>query len=148
MNVKKSFWFLMVMCLCSVSFGQLMPPLMPVPDPISTPGAEQLPTCEELESFANAYSIIINVLTGIVADNQAALDAARADIMQNDMNIYAAIAANAPTSVLNNLKTNGEALVIVRNVRQATLTANQASLGQAQMNFMDIIMQIMMGACQ
>jgi len=143
----KKFWFLVVMCLCSVSFGQLMPPLMPVPDPVSTEDAEELPSCEELEHFANVYSIIINVLTGIVADNQAALDAANADIMQNDLAINAAIAANAPTSVLNNLKTNGEALVIVRNVRQATLTGNQASLDQAYGNFMDILMQLMMGAC-
>lgn len=146
--MKKCFWFLMVMCLCSVSFGQLMPPLMPVPDPISTPGAEQLPTCQELEHFADVYSIIIDFLTAEVARNQAALDAARADIMQNDMNIYAAIAANASNTTLINLRTNGEALVIVRNVRQATLTANQASLNEAYGNFMDIIMQIMMGACQ
>ncbi len=145
--MRKSFWFLMVMCLCSVSFGQ-MPPLMPVPDPISTPGAEQLPTCQELDSYAGAYSIIINILTAEIAENQAALDAANMDIMQNDMAIYAAIAANASTATLNNLKTQGQALVIVRNVRQATLTANQASLNEAYGNFMDIIMQIMMGACQ
>lgn len=146
----KKFWFIAMMVMCSVSFGQILtlPPLIPIPDPISDPNAEDLPTCQELEHFANVYSIIIDVLTGIVAENQATLNAANADIMQNDMAIYAAIAANAPTSVLNNLKTNGEALVIVRNVRQATLTANQASLSEAWGNYMDLMMQIMMGACR
>lgn len=121
---------------------------MPVPDPISTPGAEELPTCEELDSYAGAYSIIINILTAEVAANQAALDAVNMEIMQNDMDIYAAIAANASTATLNNLKTQGQALVIVRNVRQATLTANQALLDKAYGHFMDLLMQIMMGACQ
>lgn len=147
----KSLLFCAVMSLCAVAHSQELAPdpfLVPVPDPISTIGAEELPTCEDLGDFATAYSIIIDILNDEIAKNEAAIDVVNMQIMQNDMNIYAAIIANASNATLISLRVNGESLIIVRNVHQATLTANQELLMRAYGHFMDLSLQLMLGACR
>lgn len=144
----KSFWFVVLLCVCcSSAFGQQSPMIMPTPDPISTTSAEELPSCDELYALINVYDVIIGVLQAEVDKNQTEVENLSMQISQNEMDIFAAISANASSTTLINLKTKGQSLTILRNIKRAQVTANQALLTEAYSKMMSLYSQLYMGMC-
>ena len=78
MKVKK-FWFLMVMCLCSVSFGQM--PTMPPGGILPTP------TCITLQQQIAGKQSAIAILTTRITTNEAAGIAAQNSFVQAMQNL-------------------------------------------------------------
>lgn len=152
-NVLKKFWFLMVLCVCSVSLGQSLPPdpflnPMPVPDPISSPDAEELESCADLETKIVVFSMIHGIYANKISTLQAEIAALNLQIGQNSMDIFAAISANASSATLINLRAQGTALIAARNDKQAELDAAMDFIFQIDCELMMAQALLMMGMCQ